>query len=64
MLNEHALTYQGRLSTVDLEYLAVKANRLGSKGGKIMRVFQEEDEEGIHIYYEVIGLKYEQKRSP
>lgn len=55
MLNEHAITYQDRLSVADLDYLAKKANKLGRSGREVIRVIQEEDSEGIHIYYQVTG---------
>ncbi|MFI0477757.1 MAG: hypothetical protein ACH349_01340 [Candidatus Rhabdochlamydia sp.] len=59
MLNEHAITYTEKISMKDLEYLVKKANRLGSKSREIVRVYQEEDSEGYHVYFEVMGKKEE-----
>lgn len=56
MLNEHAITYQTNLSMSDLDYLIKKANRLGKIGREVMRVYQEEDNEGKHVYFEVTGM--------
>lgn len=61
MRHEHAITYQGRLSAADLEYIATKANKLGKRGDKIIRVQEEKDFEGTHVFFDVIGA-YEQKR--
>ena len=52
MLHEHALTYTDKLSVKQLDYLIKKANRSGLLGKTISRVYQEEDSEGIHIYFE------------
>ena len=56
MLNEHAVTYQGKLSMKELEYIIKKSNRLGTRGREVMRVYQQEDSEGIHVYFEVTGF--------
>lgn len=40
----------------DLDYLIKKANRLGKAGREVIRVYQQEDNEGIHVYFEVTGL--------
>lgn len=56
MLNEHAITYVEKISMDKLEYLVKKANKLGKSGREIMRVFQQEDAEGHHVYFEVTGL--------
>lgn len=53
---EHALTYQSELSIANIEYLAQKANRLGKRGCDIVRVHSETDKEGVHIYFDVVGL--------
>ena len=55
MLNEHAITYTTKLNIGDLDYLIKKANRLGQNGRVVTRVHQDEDSEGIHIYFEVTG---------
>lgn len=54
MVTEHAKTYKDRLSIVDLEYLVMKANRLGRHGHEVLRVYQEEDSEGFHVYFDVV----------
>lgn len=53
MVTEHAKTYKDKISIKDLEYLVMKANRLGRFGHEITRVYQEEDSEGYHVYFEV-----------
>jgi len=61
MLHEHAITYKDRLSVVDLEYLAIKANKLGQSGRGIISVNEEKDLNGTHIYFDVIG-RYDGER--
>lgn len=61
MLNEHAITYSEKITMKDLEYLVKKANKIGKKGRDIVRVYQQEDAEGIHVYYEVTGNGTEHK---
>lgn len=56
MLKEHAVTYIDKISMKDLEYMVKKANKLGKMHREISRAFQEEDEEGFHVYFEVTGL--------
>lgn len=62
MLHEHAVTYKDRLSIADLDYIVKKANKIGRLGREIVRVHEETDAEGTHVYFDVIGVKYEQKR--
>lgn len=57
MINEHAITYKERLSVADVDYLVKKANKLGRNGREVMRVHQDEDADGYHVYFEVTGLK-------
>lgn len=57
MINEHALTYKERLNQQDINYLVQKAHYLGTQNRKIARVFQQEDDEGIHVYFEVESMK-------
>jgi len=57
LINEHAITYKDSLSLEDLNYIIKKANRLGLSNRQLMRVYQEEDAEGKHIYFEVENLK-------
>ena len=57
MLNEHAITYKEKITASDLDYLVKKANRLGKNGREVVRVFQQEDTDGIHVYFEVTGLR-------
>lgn len=53
MITEHAITYKERLGIAELEYLVLKAARLGRNGHHVLRVYQEEDSEGFHVYFEV-----------
>lgn len=62
MLNEHAITYHERISIANLDYIIKKANRLGKSGRNVIRVYQEEDDEGFHIYFEVTGRFHERDR--
>lgn len=62
MLQEHAITYQDRLSIADLDYLVRKSNKLGESGRRVIRVHEESDNEGVHVYFDVTGGKYGQKR--
>ncbi len=55
MPNEHAVTYQDQLSPADLEYITKKANRLGKSGRDVIRVYEEKDGDGKHIYFSVTG---------
>lgn len=61
MLNEHAITYTEKISMKDLEYLVKKSNRLGKAGRDIVHVYQQEDAEGFHVYFEVTGKPCEKK---
>lgn len=56
MLREHAVTYRDNLSVSQLDYLCKKAVRIGSLGKIITRVYQEEDAEGVHVYFEIERL--------
>lgn len=58
MLTEHAITFNESLTAKQLEYLAVKANRLGMIGREVLRVYTQEDGEGKHVYYETNGGRY------
>lgn len=57
MFNEHAIVYKEKLSVEDISYIIKKANRLGLKNRQIIGAYQEEDEEGTHIYFMVEGPK-------
>jgi len=57
MVNEHAVTYSDKLSLEDLNYIIKKSNRLGLNNRQLIRVYQEEDADGIHVYFAVEGLK-------
>ena len=63
MLHEHAITYKDRLSISDLDYIVKKANKLGRSGRDIVRVHEELDNEGVHVYFDVMGMKCEQRRN-
>lgn len=62
MLREHAITYHEKLSISQLDYLVKKANRLGLANRSVIHVHEEKDSDGTHIYYDVTGLSYEQRR--
>lgn len=62
MLHEHAITYKDRLSVADLDYIAKKANKLGRSGREVVRVHEERDAEGTHVYFDVTGMPGEQRR--
>ncbi len=63
MLHEHAITYQGKLCVGDLDYIVKKANKLGRVGRDVVRVHEESDAEGVHVYFDVTGMKCEQRRA-
>ncbi len=63
MLHEHAVTYQDQLSIADLDYIIRKANKLGRSGREILRVHEEKDDEGTHVYFDVTRMHHEQRRS-
>jgi len=56
MLHEHAVTYKDRLTIADLDYIIKKANRLGKNNREVIRVHEEKDNEGTHVYFDVTGL--------
>jgi len=60
MLREHAITHREPLTIGQVEYLCQKSNRLGELGKHLSRVYQEEDDEGKHIYFEVVKITYGQ----
>jgi hypothetical protein len=62
MLHEHAITYKDRLTMADLDYMIKKSNKLGRAGREIVRVHEESDAEGNHVYFDVTGLKHEPRR--
>lgn len=53
MQREHAITYSEPLTVAQIQYLCQKANKLGKRHKHISRVYQEEDAEGKHVYFEV-----------
>jgi hypothetical protein len=53
MLDEHAITYQGRIKASDLDYIIKKANRLGMSQRQVVGVYEETDKEGTHVYFNV-----------
>ena len=55
MLHQHAITYQDQLSIADLDYITKKANKLGKCGKEVVRVHEERDAEGTHVYFDVTG---------
>ncbi len=62
MLHEHAITYKDRLTVADLDYMVKKSNKLGRAGRDVVRVHEESDAEGTHVYFDVTGMKHEQRR--
>lgn len=56
MLHEHAITYDDKLSISNLDYMIKKANKLGRNGREVVRVHEEKDYEGTHVYFDVTGL--------
>ncbi len=56
MLNEHAITYREKISMKELEYLVKKSNRLGKNGRDVVHIYQTEDADGFHVYFEVTGI--------
>lgn len=64
MRNEHAITYHEKITMKDLEYLVRKSNRLGLIGNEIVHVYQTEDAEGFHVYFEVLPKKEPPKEEP
>lgn len=63
MLHEHAITYQDRLNVADLDYLAKKANKLGRSGKEVVRVHEERDMEGTHVYFDVVAIVGEHRKA-
>lgn len=63
MLHEHAITYQDKLSVKDLDYMTRKANKLGMSGREVLRVHEETDSEGTHVYFDVTGMVNGQRRT-
>ncbi len=61
MLHEHAVTYHEKLTMAELDYIVKKANKLGRNGREVLRVHEETDSEGTHVYFDVTGLN-EQRR--
>lgn len=61
MLHEHAITYENKISISQIDYMVRKANKLGKSGREVVRVHEESDSEGTHVYFDVTGL-YEQRR--
>lgn len=57
MINEHAVTFKGKLSLEDLNYIVKKANRLGLMNRSLTNVFQTDDKEGSHLYFVVEPMK-------
>lgn len=55
MITEHAVTYRENLSLEQLEYIIKKAVKLGANSKSVTRVYKDEDGEGIHLYFDVVG---------
>lgn len=63
MLHEHAITYKEKISVADLDYMARKANKLGLAGREVIRVHEETDAEGTHVYFDVTGMNGQKRIS-
>lgn len=59
MQKQHALVVSDPVSTEQLEYLLLKANRLGLENKLVVGVWQEKDDEGKHIF---LGISECQKK--
>lgn len=57
MVNEHAVTYKEKLSVEDIDYIVRKANQLGLSNRQVIRVYQEEDKDGTHLYFVAENMK-------
>lgn len=57
MINEHAITAKDNLNLEQINYLVQKANFLGIKNRKILNVFTQEDNEGLHYYFETEPMR-------
>jgi len=55
MLHEHAVTYKEKISISDLDYIVKKSNKLGRNGREVIRVHEETDGEGTHVYFDIVG---------
>lgn len=58
MLHEHAITYREKLSMADLDYIVKKANKIGRSGREVLRVHEETDAEGTHVYFDTTGMSH------
>lgn len=56
MRHEHVITYIGYPSIADLDFVARKANKLGRFGKELIRAYEESDEEGKHVYFDVASI--------
>ena len=61
MQKQHALIVSESLTIQQLEYLLLKANRLGLEKKHVVGVWEEQDKEGKHVY---LGISECQKPSP
>lgn len=58
MLKEHALTYRGQIKASDLEYIANKANRLGTVGRFVFGVSVEPGEnDEKEVWFQTSDIK-------
>lgn len=55
-LREHAIAYKDKITIDDLFYLVKKSNRIGLNSGEILTISEEKDEEGTHIYFDVMRI--------
>lgn len=57
MIHEHALEVEGEITPQDLEYMILKANRIGKCDREITKVYILSDDFHRHVYFEVENLK-------
>lgn len=57
MITKHAITIQGDITVQHVSYMVKQANLIGISQRKIHRIYSQEDDEGIHIYFEVDGIE-------
>lgn len=57
MIKEHAVTLKGKITEKELEYVILKANRLGWSQRTVVGITTESDAEGVHVYMQVTDFK-------
>jgi Holliday junction resolvase RusA-like endonuclease len=57
MSRKHVRTISWELSLLDLNSIALEANRLGAYGSTLRKVVEEQDENGRHYFFEINAPK-------